>query len=125
LLIDLARLRTQSPRDAHEAVASKKNLREDVGGGDDGNEEARVDASLRVIPGMEELVSEGADLFERLPSGEVEGVASLVAGAERSGSPVALALQACLVSRSFDSFVGARAGGHASARCLLFSLKHG
>ena len=79
-------------------VATSETLfsseREPVG---DGNEEAGVDASLRVIPGMEELVSEGADLFERLPSGEVEGVASLVAGAERSGSPVALALQACLV----------------------------
>ena len=52
----------------------------------DGNEEAGFDASLRVarlVHGTEELVS--------------EGVTSLVAGAERSGSPVTLALQARLV----------------------------
>ena len=92
-------------------VASKRKLREDVGGGDDLGEEAGVDASLRVIPGMEELVSEGADLLQRLPSGEVTGVTSLVAGAERSGSPVALALQARLVSSSFGSFVGIEQAG--------------
>jgi len=53
-----------------------------------------------VLSEMEELVSEGADLLERLPSRDAADVARLVAGdVSGSRSPVALALQAHLVSR--------------------------
>jgi len=85
-------------------------VKEAWAGGGDMREGAAAAAAARgkgaqvvpplVLSEMEELVSEGADLLERLPSRDAADVARLVAGdVSGSRSPVALALQAHLVSR--------------------------